>query len=81
MNPFVILGTDGKPTFVGSEDKHNPPVTQKMNEQSKVTCPQCQAQVDYLLGDVKQGCESCYRPELDKKDESNEVYDESKRVL
>ena len=79
-NPFVILGKDGKPTFIGAEDKNNPPVRPPTVD--PLICPQCQSEVDHLLGNTKKGCEACYKESEDKPEEdSNESYDKSKQVI
>ena len=79
MNPFLVLGKDGKPMFIGAEDKSNPPVSKPTVD--PLICPQCHLEVDHLLGDIKPGCENCYKPELDKREEGDESYDESQRVI
>jgi hypothetical protein len=69
--PFIIKGPDGKPVFLGAEDPQNPPVNPKPGEGSKMTCPVCRDQVDYLLGEDegngKMGCETCYRPNTQRR--------------
>lgn len=64
--PYVIQGPDGKPVFTGKEDPHNPPVSPTVGEGSKIECPICHGQFDYLVGDDtpdggKRGCETCWK--------------------
>jgi hypothetical protein len=35
-------------------------------DDAKLECPVCHHFFDYLLGDIKQGCEGCYDPLVDK---------------
>lgn len=81
MNQFVVKDENGQARFLGSEDRNNPPVNPHVGEDSKMVCPQCGEQVDYLLGSIKPGCEACYRPEEDKHDEVDEPVDESKVMV
>lgn len=59
----VIMSPDGKPVFFGKERQSSP----YKAEGSKMQCPVCTQEVDYLVGDNtpdggRQGCESCWRP-------------------
>ncbi len=75
-NPFVIPGEDGKPIFIGKEDPHN--VEIKKGASSQIECPNCHQMVDYLIGDTKKGCESCYDKTKDQPDQRGETYDKSR---
>lgn len=60
--PVVLVGPDQKPVFTGHATQ--PPPFKKM-EDSKMECPICHKQVDYLVGvdtqdGGRQGCEECY---------------------
>jgi hypothetical protein len=63
MNRLVYIDENGKPVFTGKEEPQRP---QMRNETSKIECPLCHAQVDYLLGNVRQGCEGCFDKSLDE---------------
>lgn len=81
MSNLIII-KDGVPQFIGKEDPTNPPVMPRSG--SKVECPLCHGQFDYLVGEDtpdggKQGCESCWKPgELKAPDGA---YDTSKEIL
>jgi len=68
-----VIEKDGKKIFVGQEDPNNPPV--RPLEGSKMECPVCHGMFDYLLGDVKKGCESCYDRTKDTERRTNETTD------
>jgi len=77
MNPNIILNEQGKPVFTGKEA--SPPVLRR--ESSKMTCPVCKAEVDYLLGNVRQGCEGCYDKSKDEPAKGDDTYDTGKEIL
>ena len=59
------MGPDGKPVFVGKENP-NVPQYKASGEGSKMTCPVCGGQFDYLLGEDtpdggKMGCEKDWK--------------------
>lgn len=63
---LIVPDENGKPRFVGQEDPHNPPVSSP-SRGSRMVCPVCQGEFDYLLGENTsdggvQGCEKDYRP-------------------
>lgn len=65
MNNFVVNSPDGKPVFVGREDPQNPPTAPV--EGSKLECPVCHGEFDYLLGEKTDdggvmGCEVDWKP-------------------
>lgn len=62
---FIVKDENGNPKFIGQEDPTNPPV--KPLEGSKMTCPVCNQDFDYLLGQDtpdggRMGCEQDWRP-------------------
>lgn len=70
MNQFFIPGPDGKPVFLGKEDIANPPT--KKPEGSKMECPVCHGQFDFLVGENTHdggvmGCELCWKPPKGKR--------------
>ena len=83
MDIPVILGKDGKPVFIGQEDPHNPPVAPQQG--SKMQCPVCSKEVDYLVGENAnggvQGCEGCWKPPTTPVQSTGDTYDRSKEIL
>jgi hypothetical protein len=77
-NPLIVKGEDGRPVFVGKEE---PQIKTAKGEPSRIECPKCHQMVDYILGEVKQGCEACYKYEEDYPDQRPETYDKSKEIL
>lgn len=74
----VIMGPDGKPVFWG---KDRPVTPFKKQEGSKMQCPICTQEVDYLVGENtpdggRQGCESCWKPGTGKLERPNENTEE-----
>ena len=67
ISSAINMGQDGKPVFIGQDNPSRASPT-KRGERSMMICPQCQKEVDYLLGDTDtatgemQGCEGCYKP-------------------
>lgn len=59
----VILGSDGKPMFIG-KDQPSPQV--KSEKGAQMQCPVCKGWFDYLIGeDINggvRGCETCWKP-------------------
>lgn len=80
MSDLVAKDAEGKLRFLGAEDKNNPPVAPR--EGSKMQCPVCKNMVDYLLGDVRQGCEACYDPAKDHPAKrTDEAYNKNEEML
>lgn len=52
----------------------------KKDAGSKMQCPVCGEYFDYLLGEVKQGCETCYDKSKDYPDKSSDIYDRTKEI-
>lgn len=79
---LIIPGKDGKPQFVGQEDPNNPPTTPPGG--SKMICPVCGGEFDYLLGEDmgggRMGCEKDWLPPTDDVRQSDK-YDKSKEIL
>lgn len=75
MDTPLIVEQDGKKIFVGKEDPNNPPV--RPMEGSKMECPVCHKQFDYLVGEDRNGgrmgCESCWRPPVKQEGRPHEV--------
>lgn len=69
ISPFVRPGPDGKPIFFGKDE----PAQQAAKvEGTKITCPVCNQEFDYLVGEDtpdggRKGCETCWRPSPGKK--------------
>lgn len=79
MNDFIIKGPDGKPIFTGKEDPNN--TLAKPNKGSQIECPICHNMVDYLLGNIRKGCEMCYDKSKDEDEKAESTYDSSKQIL
>jgi len=66
VSQAISVGPNGKPVFVG-QDKPQENLL-KRQEGSKITCPVCGKDVDYLVGETDtttgevQGCEACHKP-------------------
>ena len=76
-NSFFVKDKDGKPVFIGKEEPDSP---RPKGESSKMECPQCHGMFDYLLGEIRMGCEGCYDPSKDQTTEGRESYDESREI-
>lgn len=77
MNDLFTKDDNGKIIFIGKEDPNNPPPIKR--EGTKMQCPVCHNDVDYLLGQKYQACEACYDQtkdepiEPEKKGETNDT--------
>jgi protein-arginine kinase activator protein McsA len=76
MSNLIVKDENGNPVFLGKEESR----PEMRMELSKMTCPQCQTQVDYLLGNVRQGCESCYDKLKDEPEKGGGFYDKNKEL-
>lgn len=75
---LVTKDSTGKPIFLGQEDPHNTPISQKKG--SQMECPVCHEQFDFLLGEgSNQGCEADYKPSVAQK--GIETYDTAKEII
>ncbi len=65
-NPFVTIGEDGKPKFIGKEDPSNKPFPPDLKPIGNMECPVCHGLFPYLVGEDtdggRMGCEDCWRP-------------------
>lgn len=60
----LFIEKDGKKVFIG-QNQPDPP--KAAGDSSKMECPICHGQFDYLLGDDtkdggQRGCENCWKP-------------------
>jgi hypothetical protein len=83
MDIPIVTDDKGQKVFIGRDDPNNPPV--RPLEGSKMQCPVCNNYFDYLVGDDinggVRGCESCWKPPVEKERRTHEPIATTKEVF